>query len=184
MKQFQLFEPFIYLAVMMSPLIPFVNKLLFRRKTTYDDCVIMFMDIEPITDFNNIYYEDKQLDVTCSLENEHEFKRAEKFDIFGNLQLNGIDFDEYMYNLRDFIDFCEIQLNKKTFIILNTSQYQYERIFYDYDVKKIINIKDLYGYYNPKCEKIPDSSSFKMLMEIINEINSDMNTVIDVFEKW
>ena len=184
-------EPVLYTALILLPFLPIFNRPLFSKKTLhYDDTIIIFMDIEPANDFENMYYDDKVVDVACALENDNDL--VDYFKIFGSLKLDSYEFDEYLYNLRDYIDHCQYNLKKKVYILLNTTQYQYEMFFDDYDIQKVINVKRLYGYFHPESKEIPNISSLQVILKIISKTFDDnmgdhsdhMNKIVEIFEEW
>lgn len=166
--------------------LPFITKdLFFSKKLDYvDDYIIVCIDIEPLNEFDNMYFNDKYLNVTTYFEDEdcYNLYGLETFNIFGDCEMNDHQFHEYLLKLYDCVEYCRKTMNKHTFIILNTSQCQYEFYFDDYELENVINIRRLYGHVYDGLRVIPNSTTAQMLSDITNCYTKD--NIIDVFHKW
>ena len=137
-ESFYLYLPFVYIVFIILPFTELLGKFLFSKKTLYDDCILIFIDIDPFGDFENMYYKDKSFSVTCYLENENkcEDESTKQTYLFGNIILNNIEFDDYLYDLKGFVEHCKTNLKKKPFIILNTPNINMKTFFMNLVYKK------------------------------------------------
>lgn len=166
------------------PFMPQTSRFLFHEERTYDNSLILFLDIEPLNDFDNMYYKNKILDITARLENQelYTIDGLNINDIFGNFQLDGRCFDKYLYNLKEFTEYCYTELNLKTFVVLKTTQLHYELFLNDYDIRKVINIGRLYGFVNDDINYLSTSSSHDIINSIL--IKKNQNDIIKIFDSW
>ena len=179
--------PLIYLTLIITPF--FTTNFLFRRQNKYDTSIIMFLDIESVNEFDNIYFHKKEITLNLYLENEDNFnlEKVEHFDIFGKRDLNDKEFEDLLFLLREFIDYSELSLKRNVYIILNSSDICFENYIKEYDIHKVINIGSLYGFYNHKIADIPKEPSQYLLNDVVvnfGMFNETDNSIIDLLDKW
>lgn len=196
-------QPVVFLVLIMMP---FINNRIFDRSNKYNECVIICVDIESINVYDNIYFTDKQVKVHTYLENNDIYysmlkhEEAQEFKtLFKEEEVDDDGLDVFIFKLRDFIDYVHKTHKKKTYVLLNTFESAYENYLTEYGLKKIINIRNMYGYYHDHMSHVPDTSSLMMINKIVseslnetseneNETNiitpSYENTMVTLLEKW
>jgi hypothetical protein len=177
------FQPLLYISLILLPFI-LPNKL-FSQKVKYDDTIILYLDIESLNEFNNIYYEKKLLHVTTYFENQdtYNLKGVNNFHLlFEEKQLKDDEFESYILDLRDFVDHCNTCLKKTVFIILNTNVNDCETYIKEYDIRKVINIRRLVGFSNKDLAVIPKYTSNKFMVNLMHTQN--MDDLVYTLNEW